>query len=128
MSINTYQLAALFLLLASGFCAAEDQSNWPRWRGRLDNGSTMIGTYPIKWDVDHVLWSAPLPGKGCSTPIVWDRRIYVTAPANGHDATLALDWSGKLLWQTTFGPEDAGRHRNGSAPPSCTSRTSPPPP
>ena len=30
------------------------------------------------------------------------------------DAVLAFDWSGKPLWQTTFGPEDAGKHRNGS--------------
>ncbi len=114
MSVNTYQLAALVLLSASGFCVAEDQSNWPRWRGPLDNGSTMIGTYPIKWDADNVLWSAPLPGKGCSTPIVWDRRIYVTAPAHGHDAVLAFDWSGEQLWRTTFGPEDPGKNRNGS--------------
>jgi outer membrane protein assembly factor BamB len=55
-----------------------------------------------------------LPGKGCSTPIIWNQRIYLTAPTNGLDAVLAFDWSGRWLWQTTLGPEDPGKHRNGS--------------
>jgi len=55
-----------------------------------------------------------LPGKGCSTPAVWDRRIYLTAPTNGLDAALAFDWAGKPLWHTTLGPEQAGKHRKGS--------------
>lgn len=80
----------------------------------MDNGSAGPGAYPVKFDAEHVLWKAPLPGKGCSTPMVWDRRIYLTAAANGQDAVLAFDWSGKQLWQTVFGPEKPGKHRNGS--------------
>ena len=93
---------------------AASPSNWPQWRGPLSRGSTDSGTYPVRWDVDHVLWKVPLPGKGCSTPIVWDRHVYVTAPSEGRDALLAIDWSGKTLWQATFGPENPGKHRNGS--------------
>jgi outer membrane protein assembly factor BamB len=63
---------------------------------------------------DKVLWKAPLPGKGCSTPAIWDQRIYLTAPVDGLDGVLAFDWAGKKLWQTTFGQENAGKHRNGS--------------
>jgi outer membrane protein assembly factor BamB len=103
-------VATLLSLLTSS--AAPSQ--WPRWRGPLDNGSTGQGAYPAKWDAQKVLWKAPLPGKGCSTPIIWNQRIILTAPANGMDAVLAFDWSGKQLWQTAFGPEDAGKHRNGS--------------
>lgn len=94
--------------------AAEGQSSWPHWRGPQDNGSATAGTYPVKWDATSVLWKAPLPGKGCSTPIVWARQIVLTAPINGLDAALAFDWAGKPLWQRTFGPEEAGKHRNGS--------------
>ncbi len=113
-SLRTCHLTVIFLVLASGLANAEDQTNWPSWRGPQDNGSTESGTYPVEWDADHVLWKAPLPGKGCSTPVVWDRRIYLTAPVGKLDALLALDWSGKPLWQTTFGDETPGRHRNGS--------------
>ena len=94
--------------------AAADQDNWPQWRGPLDNGSTAHGTYPVKWDSTNVLWKVPLPGKGCSTPAVWAKRIFLTAPVNGLDAALAFDWAGKPLWQQTFGQEEPGKNPNGS--------------
>ena len=93
---------------------AEDGANWPHWRGPSDNGSTTQGDFPVRWDATNVLWSVELPGKGCSTPIVWDHRIYLTAPTNGMDAVLAFGWDGKELWQAAFGQEQSGRHRNGS--------------
>jgi outer membrane protein assembly factor BamB len=99
---------------ASGLASANAQSDWPRWRGPHDIGSTEVGTYPVKFDGRTTRWRAPLPGKGCSTPIVLNRIIYLTAPVNGKDALLAIDWSGDQQWRTTFGPEHAGKHRNGS--------------
>jgi outer membrane protein assembly factor BamB len=68
----------------------------------------------VKWDATNVLWKAALPGKGCSTPAVSGRRIFLTAPANRLDGVLAFDWAGKALWQVTLGPEQAGKHQNGS--------------
>jgi outer membrane protein assembly factor BamB len=96
------------------WAAAADQDNWPHWRGPLDIGSTAQGTYPVKWDSTNVLWKAPLPGKGCSTPAVWAKRIFLTAPVNGLDAALAFDWAGKPLWQRMFGQEQPGKNANGS--------------
>lgn len=94
---------------------ARGEENWPRWRGPSDSGSTPQGSYPVHFDATHhVLWKAPLPGKGCSTPIVWDGRIYLTAPVEDQDAVLAFDHSGKPLWQTPLGQQRPGRHRNGS--------------
>lgn len=88
--------------------------DWPHWRGPGNNGSTVSGSYATSWDADDYLWVAPLPGKGCSTPIIWEKNLYVTSAADGQDAVLALDWAGEPLWQTTLGAEDPGRHQNGS--------------
>jgi outer membrane protein assembly factor BamB len=108
-------LATLSLLLLSTATVISDtQSNWPRWRGPDDNGSTESGIYPIKWNAHTVLWKASLPGKGCSTPAVWEQRIYLTSPVDGMDGVLTFDWGGKQVWQRTFGQENAGKHRNGS--------------
>ncbi len=104
----------LILLLVSGFAAADDASAWPRWRGPRDIGSTEVGTYPVQFDESTIRWKAPLPGKGCSTPIVLGQAIYLTAPVNGDDSLLSFDWYGNQQWSTTFGPENAGKHRNGS--------------
>jgi outer membrane protein assembly factor BamB len=107
------------LISLAGCCfiaayGAEDQANWPHWRGPHDNGSAGQGSYPVKWDATNVLWKAPLPGKGCSTPVVWAGRIFLTAPANGQDAALAYDWEGKRLWQTTLGDQEAGKRDESS--------------
>jgi outer membrane protein assembly factor BamB len=104
-----------FALTFAASALAETNANWPRWRGPRDNGSNESGTYPVQWDASaNVLWKAPLPGKGCSTPIVWNERIYLTAPAEGQDSVLAFDWAGQPLWQTALGPERAGKNKNGS--------------
>ena len=108
------QTAILVLLLAISPASADDASDWPRWRGPHDMGSTEVGTYPVQFDESTIQWKATLPGKGCSTPIVLERTIYLTAPVNGQDALLSFDWAGNRQWSTTFGPENAGKHRNGS--------------
>lgn len=111
-------LAAILLTVTTAAAAPTDQpapDNWPRGRGPGDDGGNDRGTYPATWGAKAgVLWTADLPGKGCSTPIVWDRRIYLTAAAGGQDAVLAFDWAGKPLWQTKVGPERPGKNKNGS--------------
>lgn len=108
------QAATLVFLLTSGFALAENGPEWPRWRGPFDNGSTEVGSYPIHFDANNALWRAALPGKGSSTPIVFNRSIYVTAPVDGKDALVSFDWAGGKRWATTFGSEVRGKHRNGS--------------
>src|SRR5215471_2151936 len=104
----------LSLLLTAPLAFAADTS-WPRWRGPADAGSTESGSYPARFDSStNVLWKVPLEEKGCSTPIVWDERIYLTTPIEKQDSLIALDMSGKSLWQLRFGNEREGKNVNGS--------------
>src|SRR4051794_25983314 len=120
LSLPTAAAALIALMIVSPTPAAPPDKlaatdNWPRWRGPHDDGGNDRGAYPATWDAKSgALWKAPLPGKGCSTPIVWDRRIYLTAPAGGQDAVLAFNWAGKPLWQTKVGPQRLGKNKNGS--------------
>jgi outer membrane protein assembly factor BamB len=101
--------------LASGVFAAENTINWPQWRGPHDNGSADAGSYPANWNANtNLLWKVELPGKGCSTPIVWNKQIFLTAPKEGQDAVLAFDWTGKPLWTTVLGAERSGKNAHGS--------------
>jgi outer membrane protein assembly factor BamB len=104
-------LSATVVLEVLGAAPAAREANWPAWRGPLGNGSTTFGTYPTNLDATHVLWKAALPGKGSSTPIVWDGRIILTAPDEGQDSVLAFDLTGKELWRSRLGPQTAPKHR-----------------
>jgi outer membrane protein assembly factor BamB len=109
-------LLVVALALSSGVSAsyAEDRSNWSSWRGPFNHGSVGKGNYPDSVVPASAVWKAELPGKGCSTPVVWNGLIYLTAPVDAKDAVLAYDMDGKEVWRTVFGPENAGKHRNGS--------------
>ena len=57
-----------------------------------------------------------LPGRGCSTPVVWEDRIFLTCAIDGVDGVMAIDWQGKELWRKSFGKEAGTKHRSaGSA-------------
>ena len=114
MLVARYLAAVVLCFVTTIAESSEPDRDWPRWRGPQDNGSIETGAYPVKFDPANVWWKAPLPGKGCSTPIVWQQTIYLTAPVEGNDALLAIDWSGQLSWQATFGKQNEGKHRNGS--------------
>ena len=114
MSYRLLIVAAFAVSLAGRTGLTAEIQDWRAWRGPFSNGSVEGGSFPHEFDAETFLWRTELPGKGCSTPIVLDGRIYLTCPADGKDALLCFDANGKELWRTVFGPEDAGRHRNGS--------------
>ncbi len=103
------------ILLSLGVVSASDrETDWPKWRGPQDNGSAPGAGFPVAWKPADSIWKVALGGKGCSTPVVDGRQIFVTAPTAGRDALLAFDLSGKRLWCAEFDKEVPGRHRNGS--------------
>jgi outer membrane protein assembly factor BamB len=104
-------LFAATVLRTPGATPNPSDANWPAWRGSHANGSTSTGTYPTNLEGNHVLWKATLPGKGSSTPMIWNGRIILTTPDAGEDAVLAFDFTGKELWRTRLGPETAPKHR-----------------
>ena len=113
--MKLYLFLTFCLSLSAASAALLPKKHWPAWRGADSSGSTDKGSYVAKFsDTENVLWKTALPGKGCSTPIVWGEKIVLTCAAEGQDAVLAYDWSGKQIWQTVVGPERKGKHRNGS--------------
>jgi outer membrane protein assembly factor BamB len=101
-------LAALLAVPAAGL----QPGDWPAWRGPDASGSIAAGDYPTRWSADEAAWKVELPGKGVSTPIVWRDRIFLTTPADGQDAVLALDRNGKQAWLAQLGPESPPKHRS----------------
>ena len=94
-----------------GMVFSANAANWPGWRGPGANGGTSAAGVPTHWSAAQPEWKIALPGKGTSTPIVWNERIYLTTPMDDEDGVLALDLAGKELWRTKLGPQSAPKHR-----------------
>ena len=89
--------------------------NWPQWRGPDASGRAAPGEYPIKFSpMENLRWQVRLPGRGSSTPAVWDESIFVTCPIDGQDGVFCYDMNGTELWRRKLGPQRAGKHANGS--------------
>lgn len=94
--------------------------NWPNWRGPDFNGSAKSGPLPAAPTRDDIVWSIPLPGRGGSTPVVWDDHVFVNAPDESGNLVL-VDYNrvdGKERWRRTVGVGDKERGRNNMAAPS----------
>jgi len=56
---------------------------WPQFRGPGGAGIADDATLPVSWSTtEHVAWTADLPGRGWSSPIVWGDRVFVTSAVN----------------------------------------------
>lgn len=92
----------LVLLVVSPLALGARDADWPRFRGPNGSGVATDPELPLHWSRDtHVIWSAPVPGEGASSPIVVRGRLYVTsAQDDGLERSVhALDAaSGTLLW------------------------------
>ena len=61
----------------------ESPVNWPQFRGADGAGIADSSVLPTRWSAtENVAWSAEVPGRGWSSPIVWGDRVYLTTAVN----------------------------------------------
>src|SRR6478752_6308331 len=106
----------LLVLLALTFAvpSVARAENWPNWRGPGLNGVAEGKEYPTKWSkTENVAWQVKLPGRGASTPIVWEDRIFLTCGVEGKNMLLCYDRGGKELWRAEAGKAKPSTTRQG---------------
>jgi hypothetical protein len=60
--------------------ASHKAANRPGFRGPASNPVSDNTNLPVRWSKDeNVEWAADVPGVGWSSPVVWDRRVFVTS-------------------------------------------------
>ena len=75
-------IATMVLCFSPAKLSAEDADEsmkyWPQWRGPTHDGISPQGDPPVCWSTtENLKWKAPIAGRGHSTPIVWNDRIFV---------------------------------------------------
>ena len=79
------------LVICPGAVAGADSAggDWPQFRGPTGQGVADDVELPLEWSEEKgVRWKTPLPGRGWSSPVIADGRIWVTT-AEEHEADAA---------------------------------------
>lgn len=86
---------SLTVLVLLGSAAVAGTPAWPEWRGPGGQGHAPGNRAPLTWsETHHVRWKTPLPGRGHSSPVIGDGRVWLTTAI-----------------ETAASPEDAARRK-----------------
>lgn len=103
-------LLVMMVCLACSESVEIDPGAWPQWRGRDGHGRSDTHSLPSTWsdDASNVRWRALIPGKGNSSPIVSQGRVFLTSArvraGRVNHLVIALDLeTGKILWSQSAG-------------------------
>ena len=101
------KITLLLFVLESNFCSIyADLNQWTGFRGN-GNSRTDITKLPENWSEQKgVLWKVNLSGFGQSSPVIWNKNVYVTSTGGKNKEFLYLDSydlnSGKKNWSKTL--------------------------
>ena len=75
--------SALALLCSLAFLAVQTNAgslpDWPEFRGPTGQGIAEGATPPLEWSAEkNVTWKQAIPGIGWSSPVVYEKAIYLT--------------------------------------------------
>jgi len=95
-------LTSNLLFAAFWLCSLPIQAqNWPEFRGPTADGHSPVKRAPVTWsETQNIAWKTPIPGKGWSSPVIWEQQIWLTtAPLDGKSmSAVCLDLkSGKIV-------------------------------
>jgi len=63
---------------------AAPKSNWSQWRGPEGSGVSSETNLPVEWSGSkNIKWKAPIPGRGHSSPVIWEDRVFLTTDVEG---------------------------------------------
>lgn len=91
---------------------------WASWRGGEKHGVSAAVRLPQVWSEGQgVRWKVEVPGRGNSSPVVWQDQVFLTSVIDGQAFVLSFDRTdGKVLWQQPVGEVSGPSHsKNGYA-------------
>ncbi len=100
-SWRLYCYSALAVVIVLGLGGSARPQDWPQWRGPLGQGITSAKNLPPSAGSTSlkVLWKTPIPGEGCSSPVVSDGRVYLTT---AYEGTQYHPWDRPAFWATVI--------------------------
>ena len=80
-------LVSFGIMLPLGDANATDMARtWPGFRGHEMSGVAASAKLPVHWTrTEGVAWAVDVPGQGWSSPIIWEKTIFVTSAIGTKD-------------------------------------------
>ena len=103
---------AVVLVAVSVSIPAVHAEDWPTFRGPTGQGHSSEQGLPLEWsESDNIVWKTPVPGRGWSSPVVADGRVWLTtATADGAGSLRLLayevDTGREILNVEVFGVDE----------------------
>lgn len=108
---------ALALALEPGFSAVAQGTAWPRFRGENGSGISSATNLPVRWGDADKAWKIPIPGRGHSSPVVWEDAIFVfsgdDSSAQRHLLSVRSS-DGSTIWHKQFASTRFSQNRENS--------------
>ena len=104
-------------VLSSLFPAQLLAQNWSRFRGDNGNGVSDLKGIPSTWNDNDYAWKIELPHVGHSSPIIWEKMLFVTSATEGGGERFVhcLDAdSGLERWQASIKMNESKKHQKNS--------------
>ena len=96
-------LAFVSVLSLSQIASGED---WLQFRGNDHRGISLKSETPTNLSKNNIAWKTPLPGRGLSSPIVIENRVFLTASSTADQSRLhvicANKVNGEIEWERQF--------------------------
>jgi len=112
---NCRAVVLLILLLtgssSSGSVCAQE---WTRFRGPNGSGLSEATTVPTRWNESDFNWKVKLPGIGHSSPVLWGKKIFITAGLEKEGTKIVTCLhadDGRLLWSKRFQSKTHRKHQ-----------------
>ena len=85
--------ALLIVLIACALrihgASGVNNNDWPQFRGPTGQGHSTETGLPIEWSESrNIVWKTPMPGRGWSSPVVADGRIWLTTATKDKGTSL----------------------------------------
>lgn len=111
---KSWLTCAGLLTLAVNMAAADE--HWDRFRGPNGTGVSQLSGVPTAWEESDYEWVVNLPGKGHSSPVVWNEHLFITTGLeDGTRELICLNaFTGKQLWSRTIALKPNHLHQKNS--------------
>jgi outer membrane protein assembly factor BamB len=77
--------------LAAVMSLAVFAEDWPEFRGPTGQGHSTERGLPVEWsETRNVVWKVPVPGRGWSSPVVANGRVWLTTATDAGGGSLRL--------------------------------------